>query len=109
MQDLEHRIKKIEERNARVELDKKWETSWVRRILLAVFTYLAIGFYLYAIEIPRPWINAIVPTLGFIISTLTMPLFKRIWFTYAWKRRRIYDCFNALDENDCGRTKNNTT
>lgn len=80
--NLEQRIQKIEERNARVEVDKAWETSWTRRILLALFTYLAIGLYLHTIEISRPWINAIVPTTGFMISTLTMPIFKKVWLRF---------------------------
>ena len=28
--DIEKEIKQIKTRNARVELDKKWETSWTR-------------------------------------------------------------------------------
>ncbi len=79
MEDLEQRIKQIEDRNSRVESDKDWEKSWTRRVLLAVFTYLAIGLYLGAIEVSKPWINAIVPTTGFMISTLTMPFFKKVW------------------------------
>lgn len=79
MDIIEQRITTIEQRNERVEADKKWETSWTRRALLALFTYLAIGLYLWAIHVPRPWINAIVPAVGFMISTLTMPFFKRQW------------------------------
>lgn len=84
MEDLEQRIQKIEERNKRVETDKAWETSWTRRILLTVFTYLAIGVYLWVIKIPKPWINAVVPAVAFMLSTLTMPFFKRVWL----KRRK---------------------
>ncbi len=29
--NLEEEIKKIKERNKRVELDKSWETSWTRK------------------------------------------------------------------------------
>lgn len=76
---LEQRVKKIEERNKRVEIDKAWETSNTRKILIAIFTYLAIGIYMYAINIKDPWMNAIVPTVGFLLSTLTLPFFKRKW------------------------------
>ena len=31
-EELEKEIIKIKERNNRVELDKKWETSWTRKI-----------------------------------------------------------------------------
>lgn len=79
MENIEARIESIEARNNKVQADKAWETSWVRRGLLMVFTYLSIGLYLNAINIDRPWINAIVPALGFMISTLTMPFFKKMW------------------------------
>ncbi len=79
LENLESRVTRIEERNKKVEGDKAWERSWARRILIALFTYLAISIYLAAIHISRPWINAIVPTAGFMISTLTMPFFKKIW------------------------------
>ncbi|MFZ4631917.1 MAG: hypothetical protein ACOYL8_01760 [Patescibacteria group bacterium] len=79
MENLEARIELIEARNNKVQADKAWETSWARRGLLIAFTYLSIGLYLNAINIDRPWINAIVPALGFMISTLTMPFFKRMW------------------------------
>lgn len=87
MDNLEQRIEQIEQRNVKVELDKAWELSWTRRILIAVFTYLAIGLYLWVIEVPRPWVNAIVPTFGFMLSTLTMPFFKKIWIKYAYKQK----------------------
>ncbi|MBI4020173.1 MAG: hypothetical protein HY367_02475 [Candidatus Aenigmarchaeota archaeon] len=80
---LEEDIRKIEERNRKVESDKAWELSWTRRGLIALFTYIAIGAYLQAIEIPYPWLNAIVPTAGFLLSTLTLPYFKRGWLKYC--------------------------
>jgi len=79
LENLEARIERIEGRNIKVETDKAWEISWTRRLLIAIFTYFAISIYLAAINISRPWINAIVPTLGFMISTLTMPFFKKLW------------------------------
>jgi len=81
MDNLEQKIQKIEERNKKVEADKAWETSWTRRLLLTAFTYLAIGGYLWAIEISRPWLNAIVPAVAFMLSTLTMPFFKKLWIS----------------------------
>lgn len=79
MEYLEERIKTIEERNRRVEGDKAWETSWTRRGLLTAFTYLAIGVYMWAMGIADPWLNAVVPAVAFMLSTLTMPFFKRWW------------------------------
>ncbi|OGG00633.1 hypothetical protein A2Y99_05285 [Candidatus Gottesmanbacteria bacterium RBG_13_37_7] len=85
--DLEKEIQRIKERNARVESDKAWEVSWTRRLLLILFTYLAISIYMNAISLPNPWINAIVPSIGFLLSTLTLPTFKKIWQKYIDKRK----------------------
>lgn len=82
---LEDRIKQIEKRNKKVETDKSWETSWTRKILLIVFTYLSIGFYLNAINVSAPWQNAIVPAVAFLLSTLTLPFFKNLWVKYIHK------------------------
>ncbi len=86
LEQLEEEIEKIKKRNRRVEADKAWETSYTRRILLMIFTYLAIGFYLVVIKIPNPWLNAIVPAVAFMLSTLTLPFFKKIWLKYIYKR-----------------------
>lgn len=82
LEELKKEIDKLKERNKHVEADKAWELSYSRRILLIIFTYLAIGIYLYAIQIPKPWLNAIVPAVAFTLSTLTLPFFKKIWIKY---------------------------
>jgi len=83
--DLEKEILAIKNRNKKVEIDKAWETSLTRKIVLIIFTYIAIGLYLQTVQINRPWLNAIVPTLGFFLSTLTLPFFKKIWEKYLHK------------------------
>jgi hypothetical protein len=89
IEDLEKEIKLIKNRNTRVESDKAWETSWTRRFLLALFTYLAISIYMYAISLPNPWVNAIVPSIGFLLSTLTLPTFKKIWQKHIYKNNNL--------------------
>ncbi|MFH1396886.1 MAG: hypothetical protein ABIG93_05820 [archaeon] len=79
IKQLEKDINALKDRNKKVESDKGWETSFTRRGLLMLFTYLAIGFYLQAIKIPLPWLNAIVPAVAFMLSTLTLPFFKKLW------------------------------
>lgn len=83
---LEERVAAIEERNKKVELDKVWEQSFARKILVAIFTYLAIALYLKFIVEIEPWLNAIVPTVGFLLSTLTLPFFKTFWQDYIHKK-----------------------
>ncbi|MFH2019242.1 MAG: hypothetical protein ABII80_01320 [bacterium] len=79
LEDLEKRINKIERRNERVELDKAWEISLARKGLLVSFTYLSISLYMWAVNIKDPWLNAVIPSLGFLLSTLTLPIFKNVW------------------------------
>lgn len=82
MEDLEllkQRLDAIEHRNKTVESDKAWEVSYTRRGLLILFTYLSIGLYMWAIAVPQPWLSAIVPSVGFLLSTLTLPYVKRWW------------------------------
>ena len=85
-QTIEERIAVIEARNQRVEADKAWETSWARKILLIIFTYFAIALYLKFIVGINPWINAIVPAIGFLLSTLTLPWFKKMWIQFIYKK-----------------------
>ncbi len=76
---IEARNAKIEARNAKVEADKAWEMSFTRRALIAIFTYLAIGAYLAAIRVSDPWLNALVPTVAFLLSTLALPFARDAW------------------------------
>lgn len=77
--DLEKRLAAVEARNERVELDKAWETSWTRRVSIMLFTYLVVVAYLHFVVHIDPWINALVPVIGFLLSTLTVSALKRLW------------------------------
>ena len=79
MESIEDRIAKIEARNASVEGDKAWETSWTRRGIIALFTYIVVGIFLTIIDVPHPWVASLVPVIGFTLSTITMPFLKRRW------------------------------
>ena len=79
IQQLEDEINKIKERNRRVETEKSWETSWTRKIMIAVLTYIVITVFFIFIGNPNPLGNAIIPSIAFILSTLSGPLIKRFW------------------------------
>ena len=78
-QVLEDSLGRIIERNKKKEVDKAWETSLTRKGLLITFTYLSVGFYMQAIGVENAWVNAVIPSLGFLLSTLTLPFFKNLW------------------------------
>ena len=86
MATIKEEIEKIKERNKKVEADKAWETSWSRKIVVALLTYAVIVIFFYFAELPKPFINSIVPTLGFVLSTLTLTWFKRLWIRTVNKK-----------------------
>lgn len=77
--DFEKEIKKIQERNKKVELDKAWETSKTRKISIAVLTYFVMVLVMYSLDMANPFIGAIIPTLGFTLSTFSMDFIKEFW------------------------------
>jgi len=83
---VQKRIEAIEQRNKKVESDKAWETSWARTIILACLTYITIVLFFLAAQLPKPFINSIVPTTGFVISTLSLPFFKNAWINHKNKK-----------------------
>ena len=82
LNDLEKQLNAIKERNKRVEKDKEWETSWQRKIAIAILTYICIATFFHFAGLEKPLINSIVPSLAFVLSTLTLPLLKNVWIKY---------------------------
>ena len=80
MNDLKKRISDIERRNKRVELDKKWETSFTRRVSICILTYIVVLLFSYFINTSNNiFLSSLVPVIGFSLSTLSVSLIRRIW------------------------------
>lgn len=78
--NIEEEIKNIQNRNRRVELDKKWETSLTRRLCIMILTYIIIVIYLYLIRNNNNiFLSSIVPVIGYLLSTLSLKLIRKIW------------------------------
>lgn len=76
---LQKEIKKIKERNVRVEKDKAWETSWVRRVFIAVSTYILVVIFLFSIGAEKPFVTAIIPAIAYLLSTASLGILKSWW------------------------------
>lgn len=83
--DVEQELQAIKERNFRVEADKAWETSFSRKLLILAVTYVVASLVLYVIEVPNFYLAAIIPTLGFFLSTLSFPIAKKWWISRYFK------------------------
>jgi polyferredoxin len=78
--NIDEEIEKIWERNKRVELDKKWETSFTRRAFICLITYVVVVIYSFMIQkISNVWLSSLVPVIGFTLSTLSLKLIRNIW------------------------------
>ena len=78
--NIEKEIKDIKERNKKVELDKAWETSWVRRICIMILTYIVVVIYSYIVsKYNNIFLSSLVPVIGFTLSTLSLKLVRKIW------------------------------
>jgi hypothetical protein len=75
-------VEEILSRNSRVETDKAWETSKTRRAVVAGITYVVAIFFLWRIGVSEPLINALVPTGGYLLSTLSLSFIKKQWLKH---------------------------
>lgn len=78
--DLEKEIEQIKERNRKVELDKRWETSWTRRICICILTYIVVIIYSYLVRnYDNILLSSLVPVIGFALSTASLKVVRKIW------------------------------
>ncbi len=81
-ESLQKELAEIKARNARVELDKAWEISLARKVWLSVITYVVVVLFFLVAHLPHPFINALVPAIGFLISTFTLKFVKNFWIKH---------------------------
>lgn len=80
LKKLEQEINDIKQRNKRVELDKKWETCWTRKICICIFTYIVVVIYSYIVRnFDNIFLSSLVPVIGFTLSTLSLKYVRKIW------------------------------
>ena len=70
--DLEIEIEKIKNRNKKVELDKQWETSWIRKICICILTYIVVIVYSYIVRnYDNIFLSSLVPVIRiYFINTI---------------------------------------
>lgn len=77
--DIEERVQRIEERNIRVEAEKAWEVSFFRISSIMILTYIIACGVLFVIGNSNPFRNALIPVVGYFLSTQSLPFIKRLW------------------------------
>ena len=80
IKELENEVNKIIERNKVVELNKKWETCWTRKICICILTYAIVIIYSYIVRnYDNIFLSSLVPVIGFMLSTLSLKFVRQIW------------------------------
>lgn len=80
LKELENEIEQIKQRNKRVELDKKWETCWTRKICICILTYIIVIAYSYIVRnYDNILLSSLVPVIGFTLSTLSLKYVRKVW------------------------------
>lgn len=77
MENILAEISELHARNKRVEAEKAWETSWQRKTFILCITYAFMCFFMNMIGVEKVFINALVPTFGFFLSTLSLGFLKK--------------------------------
>ena len=85
IEELQQEIETIKGRNRKVEADKAWKISLFRKITIIILTYFVIVIFFFFAQLPKPFINAIVPALAFFLSTLSAPILKQWWINKLYK------------------------
>lgn len=89
-------VERMQERNARVEADKAWETSMFRIGTISAITYISVAAVLYLIGVPNYLFSAVVPVIGYILSTQSLPILKRLWLKNHFEQQARRE---SLSEN----------
>lgn len=84
--EIEKEIELLKQRNQRVEADKAWERSTFRTTTIAFLIYITATVVFYTINISRPFLNAVIPPIGYILSVQSLPSIKRWWIKNYFKK-----------------------
>eukprot|EP01041_Mallomonas_annulata_P010035 gene10035-20897_t len=91
---LKEFMQQLKSRNSMKDKSKKFEGSWTRIGVIMAITYGTLTLYMTLIGVNEPFLNAVVPALGFNLSTWSLPHVKTLWikwYDWNWGRGRNDD------------------
>lgn len=78
LRELEQEINTIKQRNKRVELDKRWETSGIRKICICILTYIVVVVYSYIVRnYDNIFLSSLVPVIRIHIIYFVIKIYKK--------------------------------
>lgn len=88
---IKEEIDNIKDRNTRVENEKAWELSGTRVLSITILTYAFTVILFYILGTKLPWLSALVPTLGYYLSTRSVSIIKKRWTKNLEKKKGLAD------------------
>ena len=85
LDDVHRELLEIKRRNARVEREKAWETSWTRRLVIAIAIWIGVWPWLQNLGVQRAALHALVPAAAYVLSTLSLPIVRRWWLRLRFR------------------------
>lgn len=85
LKELSGKISTMNHRNRIRDFSKEFEGSLFRIIVIMILTYAVLSTYMLLADLDRPWISAIVPTVGFQLSTVSLPSIKNCYVEHRLK------------------------
>ena len=83
-------------------LDGEFSHSFTRMIFIMVATYFTLYGYMTLINVDNAYLHAIVPTIGYNMSTWSLPYVKCLWMTFKEKRETNLAVHMAHDSRGTG-------
>lgn len=87
MTSLEEDIAAIKMRNKEVDENKAWETSSTRRVSIASMTYFFAVAWLTINSSPMPFLGALFPAFGYLLSTAALPVIRKKWDAHYLRKK----------------------
>ena len=88
---IEKEIQTIEMHTARVEAERDWETCPLRVVTMCVTIYVSTAMIFAIIGVKIYFLNALIPTTAFFVSTLGLPPIKKWWIDKRTQELIIID------------------
>ncbi|MDQ3018303.1 MAG: hypothetical protein M3Q64_00295 [bacterium] len=84
--EIQLELQNILQRNQRIGLDKAWETSLARKLSIGLITYIIAVVVMCFLKVERYYLNALIPVIGYLLSTLSLPLVKKYWTKHYYEK-----------------------
>ncbi len=67
-----------------LKIQQDWNTSVLKHGLVIFMNYLIMLILMYILNIESPFISALLPTLGYAITSISLNSIKKYWIIYTY-------------------------